>query len=672
MSCARPVQSVRVLFVASALAAGLGPAAGADPVQSDPPADPPTSASQGLAYDVYVTGEGEVVEQIGPRRVIDRELIEERSARTLDEALQFEPGIYVRTGNEGVPRVDMRGLRSRNVLLLLDGIPYNSTEDGQFDPSLIPTEGMERIRLNFGNASVLYGDGAMAGVIQIETQQPEDGLHGSVGGDFRSEDQVLGRFTLGGRRGDFDGFAAGSGFYHHGFPLSDSFSPTGSENGDRRNNSEKERLNLLLKGGWTPNETMRFDALFTALHGNFEIPPNTADDPNDPFASRVRYERVKNLYGFSGQLSMQWDPQGPLQLRSWFYANQLAENRRRYDNDSYDSFDRNGSFRSDNESMVFGYALHGAWAFGEYGNLRGVFQTRREDFRSDGKVRQQGNWNDFDDHFHQTVYNLGLEYDVKPLPDVGVTLGYGHSFLDKDSGESDDSPTFLVGSYWDLLPGTRLRASVARKVRFPSLRQLYEQGRGDPDLKAEHSWDYEVGITQQLPGRTVLDVTGFWTDVEDFIEGDEVTGLFANQDEYRFRGVEVTLQTQPIEPLDLLASYSFLHSENQSSGTDQNGLQNRPEHRIALESRYRLPWGFAVRGALYYVADQIVYARSGPAWKQHTGNYFLTDLRLAKTLLDDRLSLYFGVNNVTDDNYQESYGVPGPGRVFFGGVQANF
>jgi vitamin B12 transporter len=417
------------------------------------------------------------------------------------------------------------------------------------------------------------------------------------------------------------------------------------------------------------------------VDGELGVPPNAIDDPADPFASRVRFERVEDQRGLSGQLSMQWDPEGPLEVRSWVYANRLDEDRRRYDDDSYDSMTDprvSGTFRADNDSLLTGHALHAGWSLGRWGRLRGAFQTRREDFDTEGRIRDvrlgggRFDMRDFDESSHQTVYNGGLEYEAELLPGVGFVVGYGHSFLDKDSGENDDASTFLAGASWRVRPGTELRGSVSRKVRFPSLRQLYEPGRGDPDLAAEHSWNYEIGFRQQLPRSTVLDVALFWMDVDDFIETDEATGLLANQDQYRFRGVEVALEARPFEALDLRASYSFLDSENRSSGTDQDGLQNRPAHRTAVELRYRLPYGFAFRAAGYYVADQVVHSRQAPVRQRGTGDYFVAEMRIAKTVREDRAWLYFGVDNVADASFQESYGVPGPGRVFFGGLEGRF
>ncbi len=97
--------------------------------------------------------------------------IQERGARTLDEALTLVPGLFVRTGGEGSPRIDIRGFRTRHVQLLLDGIPINSTFDGQFDPSTIGVENIAAIKVTTGGGSVLYGEGGNGGVINIITKK---------------------------------------------------------------------------------------------------------------------------------------------------------------------------------------------------------------------------------------------------------------------------------------------------------------------------------------------------------------------------------------------------------------------------------------------------------------------------------------------------------------------
>ena len=77
---------------------------------------PMTAAAQNIpTFSVSITEPSEIVEQVGTTRRITRADIESRNARTLDEALKLIPGIYVRTGGDGTPRVDVRGFRSRHV-----------------------------------------------------------------------------------------------------------------------------------------------------------------------------------------------------------------------------------------------------------------------------------------------------------------------------------------------------------------------------------------------------------------------------------------------------------------------------------------------------------------------------------------------------------------------------
>ena len=131
---------------------------------------PLTAAAQTTpTFSVTVTESTELVEEVGTTRRIGREEIESRNARTLDEALRLLPGIYVRTGGDGTPRIDIRGFRSRHVLLLINGVQVNSTADGQFDPARISTETIREIKVSYGSSSVLYGDNALAGVIEITT-----------------------------------------------------------------------------------------------------------------------------------------------------------------------------------------------------------------------------------------------------------------------------------------------------------------------------------------------------------------------------------------------------------------------------------------------------------------------------------------------------------------------
>ena len=66
--------------------------------------------------EVVVSAPSEGVEASGTIHEVSALEIEERGARTLDEALALVPGLVVRTANDGTPRIDIRGLPASEAL----------------------------------------------------------------------------------------------------------------------------------------------------------------------------------------------------------------------------------------------------------------------------------------------------------------------------------------------------------------------------------------------------------------------------------------------------------------------------------------------------------------------------------------------------------------------------
>ena len=543
--------------------------------------------------EVVVSAEKKIVESVGTVREVTAEDIQNKDARTLDEALQLLPGVIIRTGADGVPRVDFRGFRSRHVILLLDGIPINSTDDGQFDPSIIPTENIQRIKVSYGDHSVLYGDGGLGGVINIITKRQKTGINAMVSGEAGGEgDSYLGRFSLSGGKGIADFFLSGSMYDRNGFPLSDDFDPTDLEDGDIRNNSDKRRNNLFANVNISPNDRLTFGAVLSYSHGEFGKPPSIIDDPADLFADKPKFERIDNFEGWSGQLSMGYDIPGPLGVRAWIFFNQLREEDNQYDNDNYNSMDDptvRGTFHQVSTTRIKGATLQTSYDLQTFGLLTLGLNARREELETDGTIRdvdiprtrpRQYSVRDFKDERDLEVYSVALEYEVTPFKGFGLVLGYSHNWQEKDEGEngsddggSDNEGSYLVGAYYDITQNTRIKASAAKKIRFPAIRQLYEEVDGNPDLTTESAYNYELGLEQKLPWKSLVTLTGFLIDVKDYIEKSDVTDKFENNDKYRFQGFELTGETRFVKNLLLRAGYTYLDTEDRSPDTEKDELQ---------------------------------------------------------------------------------------------------
>jgi len=96
----------------------------------------------------------------------------------VQDVLAREPGIQVSSLFGGVngarTTVDMRGFGATgalNTLVLINGRRLNDFDLESIDLSVVPVDSIERIEITRGNSgAVLYGDGAVGGVINIVTR----------------------------------------------------------------------------------------------------------------------------------------------------------------------------------------------------------------------------------------------------------------------------------------------------------------------------------------------------------------------------------------------------------------------------------------------------------------------------------------------------------------------
>ncbi|MFP6718049.1 MAG: TonB-dependent receptor, partial [Alphaproteobacteria bacterium] len=112
--------------------------------------------------------------------VIEEKDIRNSPAEDLPNLLGLEAGVYNRDlfsdGSGAQATVDIRGfgaVGTQNTLLLLDGRRLNDIDLAAVDFTNIPLDSIKKIEIIRGNAgSVLYGDGAVGGVINIVTKSP--------------------------------------------------------------------------------------------------------------------------------------------------------------------------------------------------------------------------------------------------------------------------------------------------------------------------------------------------------------------------------------------------------------------------------------------------------------------------------------------------------------------
>ncbi len=599
--------------------------------------------------------------------------IENSGARTLDEVLDLVAGINVRVGGSGTPRINIRGFRTRHVTLLLDGVPFNSTYDGQFDPTTIPVENIAEIKVITGGASVLYGQGGNGGVINIITKKGAKGVHGTATGEAGSENARLGRFSVSGANETLDAFISGSIYEKDGFPLSDDFDETADEDGGERENSDFSRKNVNANLGYSPNDQTLFGFTFGHQEGDNGVPGIVNYDKNDPFTKKIKYDRVDDMEGNAAQIAFGHKFASPFGIRSWLYLNQQDLTENRYDDDTYGAQTLNGSYSQDSSANIFGANVQLAYDLKAYGTATLAVMTETDQWEADGFLINKGKAGPIDVDEDYNVHSAAVEYTVIPVDRLHLVFGYGFFMMKKDDGGDENQSSWMAGAVYDLFEKTQVKGSYARKVRFPSISQLYDTSAGNADLNAETSDHYETGLTQQIFDDTSLSFTVFRINAEDLIEKD-AADVYQNFQEYRFSGAEIGVETHPVEDLTLRASYSVLDSKDESSGTQLDELEHRPENTYALEATYRFGFGMSVHGDILRVSDQYFYDSDNkdPLLKKELNDYTLVNLKLSQRLYREMVEAYIGADNLMDEDYEQSYGLPQAGRTVYGGMIYRF
>jgi outer membrane receptor for ferrienterochelin and colicins len=142
---------------------------------------------------------------------------------SLTEALTAVRGAFT-SNDRSYESVGFRGFSppgdyTNRVLVLVDGHPVNDAVTGQgyvghdFDVDLSNVARIEVVR---GPGSVLYGTGALFGVINVVTRRAAEGEHASASGMAGTLETLLGRATASARSGDTDVLLSGAGLHSSG------------------------------------------------------------------------------------------------------------------------------------------------------------------------------------------------------------------------------------------------------------------------------------------------------------------------------------------------------------------------------------------------------------------------------------------------------------------------
>ncbi len=559
--------------------------------------------------------------------VITRKDIERSSAQTISDLLRNVPGIFIRA--ENVPgisawRAKIRGLdfNSGYGLILINGQRVKGGGMGEYGLGLnqIPLEMIERIEIVKGPSSVLYGSDALAGVVNIITksapQKPSFGLEVASG----SRNVRIGNAWFGGQLDRFGGI----------INLNHEESDCGKYG--YRSGREEDYYRNRLDSNYFVN---------LSKNTRLSLGVSLEDwDRKRKYSNGVRRHTEKNKYRFSPALNVKLNDGSRLKLQGYWFD---------WD---FKTKERGGSSHftpTDGDMYYKQTEVQYTKPLGEHHLFTGGAEWLEEklDYNLATKVI-----------ITRSAYLQDEIYFTVGKP---VTLVLGGRVDDHSVFGSEFCPKLSL--MIEATPQTRVRASIGRGFKSPNIRQMYYEQpfhhgtywyKSNPNLDAERSWGYSVGIEQSFNKRWLFGLTFFRNDVKDkvvWVETDETiygepVKTAKNIAKCHTQGVEASLKAKLLPGLSTILGYTYLDTEDEDTHKD---LTYSPKNTINARLIYEYtPWGITASIGTQYVDEMYKDTRN----TKKTDDYFLTDMKLTKKITK-YASISIEGNNIFNTNYGE-------------------
>jgi len=116
-----------------------------------------------------------------PVTLISKNQLQKTGVIRLNEILNEQTGIITVADESGFSGIQIQGIASDYVMILIDGVPLVGRTSGNFDLSRLSVGNIQQIEVVKGPSSSLYGSEALGGVVNIITETPKDSnLSGEV------------------------------------------------------------------------------------------------------------------------------------------------------------------------------------------------------------------------------------------------------------------------------------------------------------------------------------------------------------------------------------------------------------------------------------------------------------------------------------------------------------
>lgn len=613
---------------------------------------------------------------------LDSEQIRQTDRETVGTAVAELPGVSLsKVGARNEEMVYVRGFDLRQVPIYVDGIPVYVPYDGYVDLGRFNTYDLARIDVAKGFSSMLYGANTLGGAINLVSRRPSKAFEGEVGGGLALDNSgdrssYHGYTNLGSNQGQWYVQASASYRDQDHFRLPDSFDATSVENGDRRDNSYATDRKYNLKLGLTPNATDEYALNYINQHGTKGTPPYAGTSSAvKPRYWQWPYWDKESLYFLSStQIGAH-----TLKLRA--YHDTFENSLYSYDDASYTTISKPYAFRSWYDDYTDGFSVEGDLVLSAANTLKAAWNWKTDVHREHNAGEPLRHFKDRtqslaleDTHRYSEALSFvaGLSYDTRKTleaEDYNSKTGAISDFQRDD----DDAFNAQFGAFYQLTPTGKLHATLARKSRFPTIKDRYSYRLGtaipNADLKSERANHYEVGYSDLLAGNFRWQANLFHSNISNLIQSTRIDASactsapcsqMQNVGKARANGIELGIDGG-VGAWEFRGNYTYLNRQNRSDPSVK--LTDTPRNQF---------FGYAAWKHAAWTLSGNLEAASG-RWSasdgsQRAGGFAVAGVKAGYKLAQGS-TIEAGVSNVFDRLYAYSEGYPEAGRTYF--VQFN-
>ena len=591
--------------------------------------------------------------------VITQKQLQQNAGKTVIEILNTIAGIDVKgvNANASEPRsINIRGGRSRQVLVLIDGVPVTdqSAINQEFDLRLLAVSQIETIEILKGASSTLYGSGAATAVINVILKKAsKDSVSGSFETSFGTNNSTKSsnsgladknqNINLNGTLGNFNFLASFSITGVDGMSSAKSTTNTVFEN------DSFYSKNALLKLGYKINDKVNITSFlnYDTFEYDFDAAAFSDSEVNMGDQEQFRVGIRPNYTYNKGELYM---------LAS---INSVKRNFNSFNafSNTLDSYQYNGE--SINLDLVNKYEFSNQFQLITGVNYQEHSNNTITPF---GTIEKDiANFNTLDP-YASVVYisDYGLSANIGGR--LNVHNVYGNQFV------YDGNLAYSLLNSKET--SVKVLTSYSTAFIAPSLYQLYDGYSGNIDLNPETNQTFEVGFDATFKEKIQLDVVYFNRKEVDAIIYNNTTYSYGNSSSDA-SGLELNVRVAATSFLSINSSYTYIDSNDLEDFNDYipankfvAGIDITPFENAFLNVTYR------------NVGERTIFDRYGSFGTAGENvvleDYQVLDFMANYKVLEDTVTFFVAATNLLNEDYDDIFGYETRGRNYKVGIRLQF